>query len=61
MLYLGDWPEVRRLVARSGVTPVRSANPYWERIGVTLVDPDGFRVVVVAGRWPDSPTAASPD
>lgn len=42
-----------RLLARSGATPVASANPYWDRVGVTIVDPDGFRVVLAAGAWPD--------
>ena len=61
VLYLGDWAEVRRLVARSGAAPVGSANPYWDRVGITIVDPDGFRVVLVAGRWPESATAPRPD
>jgi catechol 2,3-dioxygenase-like lactoylglutathione lyase family enzyme len=52
VLYLGSRPEVRRLVARTGVVPVPSANPYWDRVGVTITDPDGFRIVLVAG--PDS-------
>jgi catechol 2,3-dioxygenase-like lactoylglutathione lyase family enzyme len=53
VLYLGSREEVDRLLARSGTTPVASANPYWDRVGVTIVDPDGFRVVLVAESWPD--------
>jgi catechol 2,3-dioxygenase-like lactoylglutathione lyase family enzyme len=52
VLYLGNQNEVDRLVAQAGVPPVRSANPYWDRVGVTITDPDGFRVVLVAGSWP---------
>src|SRR5258706_16173301 len=52
VLYLGSRHEVDRLVAQSGVSPVPSANPYWDRVGVTITDPDGFRVVLVGGSWP---------
>lgn len=51
VLYLGDRETVDRLVARSGVDPVPSVNPYWDRVGVTITDPDGFRVVLVADHW----------
>ena len=53
VLYLGDRPEVDRVLARAGGRPVASANPYWDRVGVTVTDPDGFRVVLVAGSWPE--------
>jgi catechol 2,3-dioxygenase-like lactoylglutathione lyase family enzyme len=53
VLYVGDESEVARLAARAGAEPVPSANPYWDRVGVTITDPDGFRVVLVAGSWPD--------
>ena len=52
VLYLGTRDEVDRRVARAAATPVPSANPYWDRAGATIVDPDGFRVVLVAGSWP---------
>ncbi len=51
VLYLGSRAEVDRTVARAGVPPVASANPYWDRVGVTVPDPDGFRVVLVADSW----------
>lgn len=51
VLYLGSRVEVDRMVARTGAAPVVSANPYWDRVGVTVADPDGFRVVLVAGSW----------
>jgi hypothetical protein len=51
VLYVGDRQAVDALVARSGAEPVRSANPFWDRVGVTIVDPDGCRTVLVAGTW----------
>jgi catechol 2,3-dioxygenase-like lactoylglutathione lyase family enzyme len=51
VLYVGSRPEADRLVARCGAHPVTSANPYWDTVGVTVTDPDGFRVVLVAGSW----------
>ncbi len=51
VLYVGSRREVDRLIARVGVGPVVSANPYWDRVGVTVPDPDGFRVVLVADSW----------
>jgi catechol 2,3-dioxygenase-like lactoylglutathione lyase family enzyme len=56
VLYLGDRATVDRLLTRCRIDPVPSANPYWDRVGVTLADPDGFRVVLVAASWPDKPS-----
>ncbi|HEX5203744.1 VOC family protein [Paractinoplanes rhizophilus] len=53
VLYLGDRQTVDELLARSGAEPVPSANPYWDRVGVTITDPDGFRIVLVADTWTD--------
>jgi catechol 2,3-dioxygenase-like lactoylglutathione lyase family enzyme len=53
VLYLGTPEAVAETCARVGVEPVEAANPYWRRHGVTLPDPDGFRVVLVPSRWPD--------
>jgi catechol 2,3-dioxygenase-like lactoylglutathione lyase family enzyme len=53
VLYLGDQSEVDTVVARADAVAVPSANPYWDRVGVTIVDPDGHRVVLVAGAWSD--------
>jgi catechol 2,3-dioxygenase-like lactoylglutathione lyase family enzyme len=63
VLYLGDRSTVDRVLARTGINPVPSANPYWDRVGVTITDPDGFRVVLVAAGWPDpltTPAERSP-
>jgi len=51
VLYLGDRRTVDQFVARSGAEPVPSTNPYWDRVGVTITDPDGFRIVLVADDW----------
>jgi catechol 2,3-dioxygenase-like lactoylglutathione lyase family enzyme len=42
---------VRRLVDAGG-TQVASRNPYWDHWGVTIVDPDGYRLVLTSRRWP---------
>jgi catechol 2,3-dioxygenase-like lactoylglutathione lyase family enzyme len=52
VLYLGDENAVQRVLGRLDVEPLPSANPYWDRVGVTVRDPDGFRVVLVPGGWP---------
>jgi ribosomal protein S18 acetylase RimI-like enzyme len=56
VLYVGDEAVVRRILARVATPPVAPANPYWASHGVTVEDPDGFRVVLVPERW----TAATP-
>lgn len=51
VLYLGDAESVTHAITRLGVEPVSPANPYWTEHGVTVEDPDGFRVVLVPERW----------
>ena len=51
VLYLGDDETVRAVMVRLGVDPVPAANPYWNEHGVTVEDPDGFRVVLVPEQW----------
>jgi ribosomal protein S18 acetylase RimI-like enzyme len=51
VLYLGDDEAVAAVAARVDASPVPPANPYWAANGVTLEDPDGFRVVLVPARW----------
>lgn len=53
VLYLGgpvDDEVVARLV-ESGGRRVSAANPYWERWGVTIADPDGYRLVLSERSW----------
>jgi len=47
VLYLGGRENVEAALARLDIEPVASANPYWADHGVTIEDPDGFRVVLV--------------
>jgi catechol 2,3-dioxygenase-like lactoylglutathione lyase family enzyme len=54
VFYVGSHEAVAQVCERVGAEPVEPANPYWQQHGVTLTDPDGFRVVLVPGRWPDS-------
>ena len=54
VFYLPDAGEHARAVERmksNGWAPVASANPYWDRGGVTFEDPDGYRVVLFCGSW----------
>jgi len=51
VLYVGDQRTIDRVLSPLAGTPVPSVNPYWDRVGVTVVDPDGFRVVLVPDRW----------
>jgi hypothetical protein len=37
---------------RSGGTIVAAHNPYWDRYGVTIADPDGYRTVLASRSWP---------
>jgi catechol 2,3-dioxygenase-like lactoylglutathione lyase family enzyme len=41
---------VRRLVDAGG-TRVASRNPYWDEWGVTIADPDGYRLVLSTRSW----------
>lgn len=50
VLYAGDRAYVDWLIERLGTmgySPVPPENPWWETRGVTISDPDGWRVVLV--------------
>ncbi len=54
VLYLnGEVSEdvVARLV-QAGGTRVAARNPYWDQWGVTIADPDGYRLVLSSRSWP---------
>jgi catechol 2,3-dioxygenase-like lactoylglutathione lyase family enzyme len=51
VLYLGDSEVIDAVLRRVAVQPVPAANPYWADHGVTIEDPDGFRLVLVQERW----------
>jgi catechol 2,3-dioxygenase-like lactoylglutathione lyase family enzyme len=54
VLYLGgeiDQDVIRRLVDAGGIR-VAARNPYWDQWGVTIADPDGYRLVLSSRSWP---------
>lgn len=54
MFYLPDpaqWQAAVERFKRAGYEPVRSLNPYWDQLGVTFEDPDGYRVVLQRDAW----------
>ncbi len=57
VLYLGSEEAVARTCERTGTEPVEPANPFWQAHGVTLLDPDGFSVVLVGSQAATDPTA----
>jgi hypothetical protein len=65
VLYLGEtaWADLRERLVRLHVVPVTSHNPYWDRNGLTIVDPDGNRLVFNRGPWrrPSLPRASMLD
>ncbi|MCX5376622.1 VOC family protein [Streptomyces sp. NBC_00091] len=53
VVYLGKTPDealVDRLEGCGG-TRVASHNPYWDEYGVTVADPDGYRLVLCSRTW----------
>ena len=54
VLYLNgevDEEVVRRIVDAGG-TRVVARNPYWDQDGITILDPDGYRLVLTSRSWP---------
>jgi catechol 2,3-dioxygenase-like lactoylglutathione lyase family enzyme len=54
VFYLPDRAEWQGAVARleaCGYHPVTAFNPYWDRLGKTFEDPDGYRVVLQNFKW----------
>ena len=63
VLYVPDPRQWREAVARvesSGVSPVASFNPYWDKHGRTYEDPDGYRVVIQNTESPTVQSATEP-
>jgi hypothetical protein len=44
--------EVTGLLLAAGGTRVAARNPYWDRWGITIADPDGYRLVLSTRSWP---------
>jgi catechol 2,3-dioxygenase-like lactoylglutathione lyase family enzyme len=55
VLYLPDhdrWSAVVRQLRALDVPRVSSSNPYWDEHGITIADPDGYRLVLANSAWP---------
>lgn len=54
VIYVGgpiDRTVIDRMISAGGRL-VAAHNPYWDRWGVTIVDPDGYRLVLSHRTWP---------
>jgi uncharacterized glyoxalase superfamily protein PhnB len=50
--YKEKWEQMVKTVEKAGGIRVESENPYWGKQGVTVEDPEGWRVVLWNGDWP---------
>lgn len=48
------WEAAVSRMRRAGFEPVPSYNPYWDIMGATFEDADGYRVVFQRARWQDA-------
>jgi len=55
-----DWTRAVERMRAHGYEPVPSFNPYWDRLGKTFEDPDGYRVVLQNADWPAAKPAHDP-
>ena len=46
-----QWREVVERMEGAGRKSVKAFNPYWDRVGKTFEDPDGYRVVLQNAGW----------
>lgn len=46
-----SWHAAIERMQAAGYAPVDAFNPYWDRIGRTFEDPDGYRVVFAHAAW----------
>ena len=54
VFYISDkqeWLDATERMAAAGYKPVAAFNPYWDRLGQTYEDPDGYRVVIQNESW----------
>ena len=55
VFYIADtdeWLKATERMSKAGYQSVPSFNPYWDRLGKTYEDPDGYRVVLQNQSWP---------
>jgi catechol 2,3-dioxygenase-like lactoylglutathione lyase family enzyme len=46
-----SWQAAVNQMSAAGYESVPSYNPYWDRVGLTYEDPDGYRVVLQNAAW----------
>lgn len=46
-----EWERSCERMLAAGFEPVRSRNPYWDRVGHTFRDVDGYRIVLQCAEW----------
>ena len=54
IFYIPDrptWDAAIRRMKDTGYDTVKSFNPFWDHLGVTFEDPDGYRVVFQNAEW----------
>jgi catechol 2,3-dioxygenase-like lactoylglutathione lyase family enzyme len=57
--YLPDrktWENAVQKMEIAGYPPVKAFNPYWNRMGKTFEDPDGYRAVLQNAGWENETT-----
>lgn len=48
------WETAVARMRSAGFDPIAAFNPWWDRLGATFEDPDGYRVVLQNARWIDA-------
>ncbi|MFT5089890.1 MAG: hypothetical protein ACI906_003178 [Candidatus Latescibacterota bacterium] len=48
---MGQWQLAGKRMGEAGFTPASSYNPYWDVVGKTFEDIDGYRVVLQNQEW----------
>jgi catechol 2,3-dioxygenase-like lactoylglutathione lyase family enzyme len=48
-----EWQQAAQRLERLGYKAVKAFNPYWDKLGKTFEDPDGYRVVLQNASWPE--------
>jgi catechol 2,3-dioxygenase-like lactoylglutathione lyase family enzyme len=46
-----EWTAAVTRMRKAGFQTVPAFNPYWDRVGATFEDPDGYRVVLQGEAW----------
>lgn len=46
-----EWEKLKNQMIAAGFELARSHNPYWDENGCTLIDPEGYRVVLCKHEW----------